>query len=107
MSTADSKHPKLTPEDIHHIAHLARIALSEDEEVRIAADLDRTWDLFDQLAQVNVDNVEVKPMQIMTQKSLRDDAVTQGDESAALASICSHYHADTGYISVPQVIEEE
>jgi aspartyl-tRNA(Asn)/glutamyl-tRNA(Gln) amidotransferase subunit C len=55
---------KLNPEQVRHVAKLARLALSAEEEARFGTQLSAVLDAVDQLAQV--DTTGVPPMTFPT-----------------------------------------
>jgi len=48
----------LSPDDVRHIARLARIAVSDEDVERYAAQLGRILDHFDALSRANVEGLE-------------------------------------------------
>jgi aspartyl-tRNA(Asn)/glutamyl-tRNA(Gln) amidotransferase subunit C len=63
---------------VRRIAHLARIAVAEEEVEHLKGELNAILDFFERLAEVNVENVE--PMTSVTpmQMKKREDEVTDG-----------------------------
>jgi len=89
--------------DVHRIAHLARIKIDARQAEEVRAQLDAIFALINELAAV--DTAGVAPMahaQDVT-LALRDDAVTERDESAAMQRVAPMV-ADGLYL-VPKVIE--
>jgi len=93
----------LTPRDVEHIAHLARLEVSDDE---IADYVDKLSSIIDLVAELGrLDTTDVVPMAHpldMVQR-LRPDEVTEADHR-------EHYQrnapaTDQGYYLVPKVIE--
>jgi aspartyl-tRNA(Asn)/glutamyl-tRNA(Gln) amidotransferase subunit C len=64
---------------VRRIAHLARIAVADEEVAPLEGELNVILAFVEQLSEVNVDGVE--PMTSVTpmQMKMRDDAVTDGD----------------------------
>jgi aspartyl-tRNA(Asn)/glutamyl-tRNA(Gln) amidotransferase subunit C len=64
---------------VRRIAHLARIAVADDEIEHLKGELNAILAFIEQLSEVNVEGVEpmtsVTPMQMKT----REDAVTDGE----------------------------
>jgi aspartyl-tRNA(Asn)/glutamyl-tRNA(Gln) amidotransferase subunit C len=88
---------------VDHIAHLARLAVDEDEAAEYVAKLSRIITLVDQLKQV--DTTGVTPMAhplAMTQR-LRADEVTEADQRELLQRNAPAVEA--GLYLVPRVIE--
>jgi len=93
----------LTLDDVKRVAHLARIAIDEDQA---QAALSRINDVFRLIAEMQaVDTRGVEPMshaQDLVQR-LRPDAVTEGDQHALFQSVAPH--VEGALYLVPKVIE--
>ena len=93
----------VSPEQVRHIANLARIAMSEEEIERFVPELNNILGWVEQLGEVNTDGVEPLTAVIDQKLRLRDDEVTAGnirDEVLANAPDAEH-----GFFAVPKVIE--
>lgn len=93
----------VSPEQVRHIANLARIAMTEEEIERLAPELNNILGWVEQLGEVNTDGVEPLTTVIDQKLRLRDDAVTAGnirDEILENAPVAEH-----GFFAVPKVIE--
>ena len=93
----------VSPEQVRHIAKLARIAMSDDEIERLAPELNNILGWVEQLEEVNTDGVEPLATVIDQKMRLRDDVVTEcyiRDEILANAPEAQH-----GFFAVPKVIE--
>ena len=98
----------VSPEQVRHIAKLARIAMTDDELDRLLPELNNILGWVEQLAEVNTDGVEPLATVIDQKLRLRDDVVnadplTGGnirDEVLANAPEAQH-----GFFAVPKVIE--
>jgi aspartyl-tRNA(Asn)/glutamyl-tRNA(Gln) amidotransferase subunit C len=89
--------------DVHRIAHLARIQIDAGQAEEVRAKLDAIFALINELAAI--DTVGIEPMahaQDVT-LALRDDAVTDADDSAAFQRLAPA--VDDGLYLVPKVIE--
>jgi aspartyl-tRNA(Asn)/glutamyl-tRNA(Gln) amidotransferase subunit C len=88
---------------VRRIAHLARIAVAEDEVAHLQGELNAILAFVEQLQEVNVDGVEpmtsVTPMAI----KMRKDEVTDG-EIADLV-VANAPERDDNFFLVPKVIE--
>ena len=85
------------------VAHLARIAVSEDDLVPLAEKLNGILDWVEQLQEVDVEGVE--PMTSVTPMALkrRTDSVTDGGiRDKVLANAPD---AREGFFAVPKVVE--
>ena len=74
-------------EDVKRIAHLSHLAISEDEAKATLEQLQKVFNLVEQMQSVNTDGIEplAHPIeQIMTiAQPLRDDVVTELDQRDA------------------------
>src|SRR5437763_406062 len=93
----------VSPEQVRHIAKLARIAMSDDETERLVPELNAIIGWVEQLGEVNTDGVEPLTAVIEQKLRLRDDVVTEGDiRDEVLANAPEAQH---GFFAVPKVIE--
>jgi aspartyl-tRNA(Asn)/glutamyl-tRNA(Gln) amidotransferase subunit C len=93
----------VSPEQVRHIAKLARIAMSDDEIARLAPELNNILGWIEQLGEVNTDGIEPLTAVIDQKLRLRDDEVNDGDcRDAVLANAPEAQH---GFFAVPKVIE--
>ena len=93
----------VSPEQVRHIAKLARIAMSDEELDRLLPELNNILSWVEQLAEVNTEGVDPLTAVIEQKLRLRDDAITDGnvrDEVLANAPEAQH-----GFFAVPKVIE--
>ena len=93
----------VSPEQVRHIAKLARIAMSDEEIERLAPELNNILGWVEQLEEVNTDGVEPLTAVVPNKLRLREDKVTDGDcreEILANAPVAEH-----GFFAVPKVIE--
>jgi aspartyl-tRNA(Asn)/glutamyl-tRNA(Gln) amidotransferase subunit C len=93
----------VSPEQVRHIAKLARIAMSEEELERLVPELNNILGWIEQLGEVDTDGVEPLTAVIEQKLRLREDAVTDGDiREDVLANAPAAQH---GFFAVPKVIE--
>jgi aspartyl-tRNA(Asn)/glutamyl-tRNA(Gln) amidotransferase subunit C len=93
----------VSPEQVRHIAKLARIAMSDEEIERLVPELNNILGWVEQLEEVNTDGVEPLTAVVTNRLRLREDKVTDGDcrdEILANAPVAEH-----GFFAVPKVIE--
>ena len=93
----------VSPEQVRHIAKLARIAMSEEELERLVPELNNILGWIEQLGEVDTEGVEPLTAVIEQKLRLRDDVVTDGnirDDILANAPAAQH-----GFFAVPKVIE--
>lgn len=93
----------INKQDVQKIAHLARLALTEEDAAQYQQSLSSVLALVEQMQSVNTDGIEPlgNPLE-MTQR-LREDAITEGnrrDEFLANAP-----QTEAGLFLVPQVID--
>ncbi len=89
--------------DIEKIAHLARLAVSEEDIPRYARELSNILDLVEQMS--NVDTAGVAPMAhpMEAAQRLRTDEVTELDQRERFQANAPQVEA--GLYLVPKVIE--
>ncbi len=85
------------------VAHLARIAVKEDDLPALAGELSAVLAFMEQLNEVDVDGVE--PMTSVTPMRLkrREDVVTDGNMVEKILSNAPD--AREGFFAVPKVVE--
>ncbi|MFC4624601.1 Asp-tRNA(Asn)/Glu-tRNA(Gln) amidotransferase subunit GatC [Daeguia caeni] len=88
---------------VKRVAHLARIAVSDDEAERMTGELNAILGFVEQLNEVNVDGVE--PMTSVTpmKMRLREDKVTDGGIAAAIVGNAPV--TEDNFFVVPKVVE--
>lgn len=96
-------------EQIHRIARLARIGVSDTQAADTAVQLNRLLGLIEQLQAV--DTAGVEPMahaldvELSKGQRLREDEVTEGDRRAEFQAIAPA--VEDGLYLVPKVLEQE
>lgn len=98
MSTIDA-------EEVRRVASLARIALTEDEIIKIAADLGVISDAVAKVSEVSTPDVPATSHPIPLTNVWREDIVgptLDHDETLAQAP-----HPEAGMFGVPQILGEE
>ena len=88
---------------VRKVAHLARIAVRDDELEPLAAELNAIIGWIEQLREVDVTGVE--PMTSVTPMALkrRVDGVTDGDRQADI--LANAPDTREGFFTVPKVVE--
>lgn len=88
---------------VRRIAHLARIAVADDEVEHLAGEINAVLAFVEQLQEVNVDGVE--PMTSVTPMKLkqRDDVVTDGEIADDIVKNAPA--TDDHFFLVPKVVE--
>ena len=93
----------VSPEQVRHIAKLARIAMSEEELDRLLPELNAIIGWVEQLGEVNTEGVDPLTAVIDQKLRLRDDVVNDGNiRDQVLANAPEAQH---GFFAVPKVIE--
>ncbi|MCA1748814.1 MAG: Asp-tRNA(Asn)/Glu-tRNA(Gln) amidotransferase subunit GatC [Parasphingopyxis sp.] len=90
-------------EEVLKIAHLARIAMSEQEAERLKPDLNGILGWVEQLGEVDTSEVEPLAMVIANKTRMREDIVTDGDRRDEV--LANAPNAEHGFFAVPKVIE--
>ena len=93
----------LDNKEVSQIAYLSRLQVEENYLESITADLNNILNLVEQLSELDTDSVEPMAHPIKMTQRLREDVVTETDQSESFQSIApktgkSHY-------LVPTVIE--
>ncbi|MCP3661834.1 MAG: Asp-tRNA(Asn)/Glu-tRNA(Gln) amidotransferase subunit GatC [Gammaproteobacteria bacterium] len=93
----------LKKSDVEKIAHLARLAVNEDELVSVASDLSNILSLVEEMNQVDTTGVTPMAHPLHMVQRLRDDEVTEQDNREQFQSIAPA--TENGLYLVPKVIE--
>lgn len=93
----------ITEAEARKVAHLARIAFSDQDLPALAAELNNVLNMMQQLNEVDVDGIE--PMTAVTPMRLkrREDVVTDGEMQDKVLSNAPD--AREGFFAVPKVVE--
>ena len=88
---------------VKRVAHLARIAVSEDDANRMTGELNAILGFVEQLGEVDVSGVE--PMTSVTPMAMkkREDVVTDGDKADDI--VANAPNSDRNFFLVPKVVE--
>lgn len=88
---------------VKRVAHLARIAVSDDDAERMTGELNAILGFVEQLNEVNVDGIE--PMTSVTpmEMRMRQDKVTDGGIAAAV--VANAPVTEDNFFVVPKVVE--
>ncbi|WP_426123077.1 Asp-tRNA(Asn)/Glu-tRNA(Gln) amidotransferase subunit GatC [Pararhizobium sp. PWRC1-1] len=88
---------------VKRVARLARIAVTEEEVLRMTGELNGILGFVEQLSEVNVDGVE--PMTSVTPMAMkkRVDAVTDGNKADDI--VANAPNEDRNFFLVPKVVE--
>jgi aspartyl-tRNA(Asn)/glutamyl-tRNA(Gln) amidotransferase subunit C len=98
---------RVTPDDVRHIAALARLRFSADEQDRLAGELSRILDYVDQLGEL--DTSEVPPLAHVLSASVGAPSAVRPDRAEQRIShdeaLANAPDTDGTYFRVPKVIE--
>ncbi|MEN8213480.1 MAG: Asp-tRNA(Asn)/Glu-tRNA(Gln) amidotransferase subunit GatC [Pseudomonadota bacterium] len=89
--------------EVEKIAHLARLAVSDDEARHLTADLSRILDLVAEMQQVDTSGVSAMAHPLHMSQRLRTDEVTESDRRDHNQHCAPATEA--GLYLVPRVIE--
>lgn len=96
----------LNREVIDHIAHLARLGVSNAAEGdSIQNDLNRIVAMVDKISQANTDGITPVAHSLEIPQRLRPDVVSEPNQRDGLLALASPAEAEIGLFLVPQVIE--
>jgi len=88
---------------VRRIAHLARIAVKDDEIAHLRGEINGILGWIEQLGEVNVDNVEPMTSVTPVKLKMRKDEVTDGGYPERV--LANAPNTDGGYFLVPKIIE--
>ncbi|RKZ80644.1 MAG: Asp-tRNA(Asn)/Glu-tRNA(Gln) amidotransferase GatCAB subunit C [Gammaproteobacteria bacterium] len=89
--------------DVEKIAHLARLAINENDISSYARDLNNIFTLVEQMNESDTSNITPMAHPLDAHQRLRKDIVTESDQRELFQSIAPKTEA--GVYLVPQVIE--
>ena len=92
----------LTRADVEHVAHLARLGLTEEELTRLEGQLNHILDQYAVLAELPTDDIPPTAQTIELQNILRPDVVTPGLSQEATLANAPVRHGP--YVVVPAII---
>jgi aspartyl-tRNA(Asn)/glutamyl-tRNA(Gln) amidotransferase subunit C len=94
----------LSRADVEHVAHLARLGLSDDELSRLEGELNHILDQYAILSELPTDDIPPTAQTIELENILRDDVV---QPSLPLEDVLRNAAEQDGrFIVVPAIIEE-
>ncbi len=90
-------------EKVKQVAHLARIAVSDEEAAGLTKDLNGILDWVEQLNQVDVSGVEPMTSVVATDIKMREDSISDGNCADNIVS--NSPQMEDNFFMVPKVIE--
>jgi aspartyl-tRNA(Asn)/glutamyl-tRNA(Gln) amidotransferase subunit C len=94
----------LTRADVAHVAHLARLGLSDDELALLEGQLNHILDQYTKLAELDTDAIPPTAQTIELENILRDDVV--GSSFTAEEVLANVPARDGDFIVVPAILGE-
>jgi aspartyl-tRNA(Asn)/glutamyl-tRNA(Gln) amidotransferase subunit C len=94
----------LSRDDVEHVAHLARLGLTEDELSRLEGQLNHILDQYTVLAQLDTEHIAPTAQTIEVENILREDVVRPGLPQGEILAAAPERHGD--YFVVPPILGE-
>lgn len=94
----------LTPDEVRHIAHLARLGISEEDVAHFSEQLSSILDYFEELKQVDTDGVPPTAYALDLHNVLRSDETAPCSDPADV--FANAPAQENGYFRVRAVLEE-
>ena len=88
---------------VKRVAHLSRIAVTEEEAARMEGELNRILGFVEQLSEVDVEGVE--PMTSVTPMAMKKRTDVVNDGSKAEDIVANAPEATDNFFLVPKVVE--
>src|SRR5688572_27095705 len=92
----------LSRKDVEHVAHLARLGLTEDELARLEGQLNHILDQYAVLAQLDTEHIPPTAQTIEVENILREDAVRPSLPRAEILAAAPERQTD--YFVVPPIL---
>ncbi len=92
---------------VHHIAQLANIPISSDEEAKLAGQFEETIEVVAHLSELDTANVEPTSQVTGLENVLRDDVVDTSRMFSQDQALANASKKADGYFVVPQVIAQD
>ncbi len=96
--------PKISRQEVDHVARLARLALSEEEKARMGVELSSILAYIDQLRELDTSDVEPTSHAIPMVNVMREDEVRPSYPVEAMLQNAPEREGD--FVRVPKIIEE-
>jgi aspartyl-tRNA(Asn)/glutamyl-tRNA(Gln) amidotransferase subunit C len=95
---------KLSKEEVKHVAHLARLAITDEEAEKFAEQLGKIADFAEQLSELDTTNVEPTSHVLPIVNVMREDVAQKGlDRDVMMLNVKEQ---EAGQIKVPQILED-
>ena len=96
--------PRISPEDVRHVARLARLALSDEELERMRAEMSAILDYMDKLRALDTKGVEPTSHSVPLRNVMREDEPMPSLPLDDMLANAPDRDGDT--FRVPRIIEE-
>jgi len=96
--------PALSRDDVAHVAHLARLGLTDEELGRLEGQLNHILDQYAILAQLDTDDIPPTAQTIELENILREDVVQPS--FTAEEALANAPERDGDFIVVPAILGE-
>lgn len=94
---------KISKEEVKHVAHLARLAITEEEAEKFAEQLGKITDFAEQLNELDTTNVEPTSHVLPLVNVLREDVAKEGlPREKVMLNVKDQ---EAGQIKVPSIME--
>lgn len=94
---------KISKDEVKHVAHLARLAITEEEAEKFTKQLEDIINFAEQLNELDTENVEPTTHVIQLKNVLREDIPEEGLPRELVLKNAPD--SQDGQIKVPQIIE--
>lgn len=94
---------KITREQVEHVAHLARLNLTEEEKEQMTVDMEAIIEFADQINSLDISDVKPTDHVIPINNVFREDVARPSTDREKLLSNAPNQ--ENGCFSVPKVVE--
>lgn len=94
----------LSRQDVEHVAHLARLGLTEDELSRLEGQLNHILDQYAVLTELDTEHIPPTAQTIELENILRDDVIEPGLAADEILELAPQRSGD--YYVVPPILGE-
>lgn len=95
----------LEESDVRHVAHLARLTVSDEEVARYAGQLSAILDYMEQLNELNTEDIPPTAHPLPLANVMRDDVVRESTPTDAALSNAPQ--RQESFFRVPKVLDQE
>ena len=96
--------PKVTEDDVQHVAHLSRLEFTGEETRRFAKDLNTILAYMDKLSELDTNNVEPTSHSLKLKNVFREDEVRPSLENEQ--ALANAPESEGPFFKVPQILQE-